>query len=213
MPGRAGPRQARARRAPRAAAGVPAAPADTPLALALQGGGSHGAFTWGVLDRLLDDASLPISGISGTSAGALNAAVLACGWADGGRAGAQAALRAFWLDVASKQSPWHGGCFGGGVGASPGLAAYNRDHHPFHAWQRQFLRLWSPCQFNPLGADPLRDVLARHVDRAGQRDAGHRLRQPAVGRWPADCGRLQGPAAAHGGRRRRPGRPGAAVRQ
>ena len=62
------------------------------LNLALQGGGSHGAFTWGVLDRLLDDASLPISGISGTSAGALNAAVLACGWVAGGRAGAQVAI-------------------------------------------------------------------------------------------------------------------------
>ena len=65
----------------------------------------------------------------------------AAGGGDGGRAGTQAALRAFWLDVASKQSPWHGGCFGGGVGASPGLAAYNLDHHPFDAWQRQFLRL------------------------------------------------------------------------
>jgi NTE family protein len=142
-----------------------ATPPDAPLALALQGGGSHGAFTWGVLDRLLDDASLPISGISGTSAGALNAAVLACGWVDGGRAGAQAALRAFWLDVASQQSPWRGGCFGGGLGTSAGLAAYNLDSNPFYAWQQQFLRLFSPYQFNPLGADPLRDVLARHVDR------------------------------------------------
>src|SRR5204863_284832 len=74
--------------------------------LALQGGGSHGAFTWGVLDRLLDDDSIGFDGVSGTSAGALNAAVLATGLADGGRPGAQAALRAFWLDVAAQQAPF-----------------------------------------------------------------------------------------------------------
>ncbi len=146
---------------------TPAAPTTpggvNPIVLALQGGGSHGAFTWGVLDRLLDDDTLPIAGISGTSAGALNAAVLACGWADGGRQGAQAALRAFWMDVAGQQSP-----FGGGGFSAPwrGLAAYNLDGNPFYAWQQQFLRLYSPYQFNPLGSDPLRTVLARHVDCA-----------------------------------------------
>jgi len=132
------------------------------VALALQGGGSHGAFTWGVLDRLLEDDTLSIGGISGTSAGALNAAVLACGWVDGGRAGARAALRAFWMDVASQHSPWSGGCFG----RARGLAAYNLDNNPFYVWQQQFLRLFSPDQFNPLGTDPLRSVLARHVDHA-----------------------------------------------
>ncbi len=151
------------RPSPRAAAGrARAGRPASPIALALQGGGSHGAFTWGVLDRLLEDDSLPISGISGTSAGALNAAVLACGWTDGGRAGARAALRAFWLDVASRHSAWAGGCFG-----RPGsLAAYNLDGHPFYAWQQQFLRLFSPYQFAPLGADPLRDVRVRHGSRA-----------------------------------------------
>ena len=139
---------------------VTTAPNTAPIALALQGGGSHGAFTWGVLDRLLEDDSLPIGGISGTSAGALNAAVLACGWVDGGRAGAQAALRAFWLDVATQHTPWGGGCFGAG----PGLAAYNLDQNPFYVWQQQFLRLFSPDQFNPLGTNLLRAVLARHVD-------------------------------------------------
>ena len=62
--------------------------------LALQGGGSHGAFTWGVLDRLLEEPWLKIEGISGTSAGAMNAAVLACGWTNGGAASARAALDA-----------------------------------------------------------------------------------------------------------------------
>jgi len=136
---------------------VPAASID----LALQGGGSHGAFTWGVLDRLLEDTTLAIHGVSGTSAGALNAAVLATGWARGGRAGAQAALRAFWLDVASQHSPL-GGCFG----SRGGIGAFNLDMNPFYAWTQQFTRWFSPYQFNPLGDNPLRAVLQRHVEPA-----------------------------------------------
>src|ERR1700693_2206669 len=66
---------------------------------ALQGGGSHGAFTWGVLDRLLEESWLRIAGISGTSAGAMNAAVFADGWTDGGADGARAALEQFWQRV------------------------------------------------------------------------------------------------------------------
>ena len=134
----------------------------TPIDLALQGGGSHGAFTWGVLDRLLDDTTLQIDGVSGTSAGALNAAVLATGWAEGGRVGAQAALRAFWLDVAAQHSPL-GGCFGAAGPAWGGLAAYNLDKNPFYAWGQQFTRWFSPYQFNPLGGNPLRAVVERHV--------------------------------------------------
>src|SRR3974390_2736381 len=68
--------------------------------LALQGGGSHGAFTWGVLDRLLEEPWLRIEAISGTSAGAMNAAVLADGWARDGAAGARAALDSYWRLVA-----------------------------------------------------------------------------------------------------------------
>ena len=67
--------------------------------LALQGGGSHGAFTWGVLDRLLEEPWLHIAGISGTSAGAMNAAVLADGWAEGGAEGARSSLERFWRRV------------------------------------------------------------------------------------------------------------------
>ena len=155
--------------------------------LALQGGGSHGAFTWGVLDRLLEDESLPLDGVSGTSAGALNAAVLATGFAEGGRAGARAALRAFWLDVGGQ-----GGCFGQntwpsvsgwpaagswagwpGAGAWAGwplppalatpLAGFNLDHHPGYALMQQFLRAFSPYQFNPYDLNPLREVVRRHV--------------------------------------------------
>jgi NTE family protein len=133
--------------------------------LALQGGGSHGAFTWGVLDRLLDEPSIAPEGISGTSAGALNAAVLADGWAEGGRAGAQAALRAFWTDIGRSQSPY-GGCFGSwrlAAAPSAGLAAFNLEHHPLYAWGQHWLRLFSPYQFNPGGDNPLREVVQRHV--------------------------------------------------
>src|SRR5712671_7497827 len=70
-----------------------------PIDLALQGGGSHGAFTWGVLDRLLEEPWLEIVAISGTSAGAMNAAVLADGWTQGGAAGAKAALDVYWERV------------------------------------------------------------------------------------------------------------------
>jgi NTE family protein len=139
--------------------------------LALQGGGSHGAFTWGVLDRLLDDEGLAFAGVSGTSAGALNSAVLATGMAEGGRPGAQAALRHFWLDVAAQHSPYHGGCFGHwGAGLPPGtlpaMEGYNLDWNPFYVWMQQLLRWASPYQFNPLGANPLRAVVERHVKPA-----------------------------------------------
>jgi NTE family protein len=70
--------------------------------LALQGGGSHGAFTWGVLDRLLEDGRLKFAAVSGTSAGAMNAVALADGWARGGSDGARERLHAFWRAVAIK---------------------------------------------------------------------------------------------------------------
>ena len=84
---------------------------DVLVDLALQGGGAHGAFTWGVLDRLLEENKLRIDGISGTSAGAMNAAVLADGYTDGGAAGARAALDAFWAGVAqsARFSPFQRG--------------------------------------------------------------------------------------------------------
>lgn len=139
-----------------------AAAAAATLDLALQGGGSHGAFTWGVLDRLLDDDTLLVDGVSGTSAGALNAAVLATGWAEGGRAGAQQALRAFWLDVAGQRD-----CFGGrgqprAAPMSP-FAGNAFAANPMQAWLQLFVRTFSPYQFNPFGLNPLRDVVERHV--------------------------------------------------
>jgi NTE family protein len=135
------------------------------LDLALQGGGSHGAFTWGVLDALLEDGSLRFSGISGTSAGALNAAVLATGLLRGGNAGARQALRAFWEDVSRA-----GRCFGalqppalpGWTQASPAPLWSWTPSDWFAMWARSF----SPYQLNPFGLNPLRDLVARHVDVA-----------------------------------------------
>ena len=151
--GGAPPRRARSKSRSNAAA------APLAIDLALQGGGSHGAFTWGVLDRLLDEPDLRLAGASGTSAGALNAAVLATGRAEGGRAGGQAALRAFWLDIAAQ-----GACFGRLPAlAGAGLAGYNLDQNPFFALGQLFLRSFSPYQFNPGGDNALRPVLLRHV--------------------------------------------------
>jgi NTE family protein len=133
--------------------------------LALQGGGSHGAFTWGVLDRLLEESWLQFDGVSGTSAGALNAAVLATGLAQGGRARARTALRDFWADVAGR-----GACFGqSGFGQSgPGPGGFGQNialpQWPLSWWWSQLTRYWSPYQFNPLDINPLRDAVRAHVD-------------------------------------------------
>ncbi len=150
---------------------MPRRSALPPINLALQGGGSHGAFTWGVLDRLLEDEGIVFDGVSGTSAGALNAAVLACGLAAGGREGARAALAAFWHDVAGGDR-----CFGGTLLGMPVPAAgsspwgwplpWAAEANPFLAWGSQWLRWFSPYQWNPLDLNPLRDVVARHVDPA-----------------------------------------------
>ena len=128
--------------------------------LALQGGGSHGAFTWGVLDRLLEEDDLEISGISGTSAGAVNAGVLVTGLARGGRPRGRQALHDFWRDVSVSGQifspfPAH---------ASPPGGNFNFDQLPAYQWMNVFWRSFSPYEFNPLNLNPLRDVVRRHVD-------------------------------------------------
>lgn len=132
-----------------------------PIDLALQGGGSHGAFTWGVLDALLEDGRLSLEGVSGTSAGAMNAAVLATGWAQGGAAGAREALSRFWAAVAGVPACWGG--LGPGAMDLPAWA-YNRAQWPGFALWEAWLKLWSPYQLNPLNLDPLRAIVASHVD-------------------------------------------------
>jgi NTE family protein len=137
-------------------------PAGTikPINLALQGGGSHGALTWGVLDRLLEDPRLAIAEISGTSAGAMNAVVLADGYTRGGAEGARKALAGFWKAVsdAARMSP---------IQRSPLdrlLGRYSLDYAPGYLWVEGMSRFFSPYEINPLGLNPLRDILSERVD-------------------------------------------------
>jgi NTE family protein len=129
------------------------------VTLALQGGGSHGAFTWGVLDRLLEDERIEIEGISGASAGAMNAVVLAHGFTYGGREGARQALRDFWQSVAAK-APFNA------MAEKPSLPAGNGapgSAAPLKAFLFM-TRFLSPYQFNPFDVNPLRDILVGQVD-------------------------------------------------
>src|SRR3984885_10041515 len=128
--------------------------------LALQGGGSHGAFTWGVLDRILEEPWLRIDGISGTSAGAMNAVVMADGYEKEGCKGAQVALEKFWRRVShsARFSP---------IRRSPLdilLGRWTLDSSPFFVAFVLAARLFSPYDLNPRGANPLRDILRECVD-------------------------------------------------
>jgi NTE family protein len=126
----------------------------------LQGGGSHGAFTWGVLDRLIEEPWLRIEAISGTSAGAMNAAVVADGWTQGGAAGARAALDTYWRRVsqAAAFSP---------LQRSPIdrlMGRWTIDTSPAYVVMDLMGRLLSPYDLNPLGLNPLRSILAENIN-------------------------------------------------
>ena len=153
---------------------VPAAPAARArkLSLALQGGGSLSAFTWGVLDRLLEAPDLEIGAISGASAGAINAALLASGLAEGGREGARRSLARFWnylAEEASFRSLMLIGAFspaGSSVAFGPAL------------------------QFDPFDLDPLREVLFDHIDFTA-------LRRPACPKLLIATTRVRDGSLAH----------------
>src|SRR5277367_2735655 len=128
--------------------------------LALQGGGAHGAFTWGVLEQVLSDDRLAIEGISGTSAGAINAVVLADGLARGGREEAKKRLADFWRSASS-------------TGNLPVLqrevmqrllSFTPLDGTPAQAWFNVLSRYFSPYDVNPLNINPLKDLIERFVD-------------------------------------------------
>jgi len=147
--GQAAPRPARAQEA-----------AVKTVNLALQGGGAHGAFAWGVLDRLLEDDRIGVEGISACSAGAMNAVVLAYGLTEGGREGARTALANFWRRIShsSMFSPlqptaWDRLTHNHALESSPAFLAFDL-----------MTRLLSPYEFNPFNLNPLRDVLAESVD-------------------------------------------------
>ena len=128
--------------------------------LALQGGGSHGAFTWGVLDFFMEDGRVSLEGISGTSAGAMNAAVLAQGYMEGGADGARAALEEFWLQVSrmGSLSP---------IQRSPLdvlTGRWSLDSSPAYVMYDLLSRVASPYDVNPLNINPLRDLVESSID-------------------------------------------------
>ncbi len=125
-----------------------------PLSLALQGGGAHGAFTWGVLDRLLESGRFDATAITGTSAGAINSVALAAGLAEGGPAAARRVLHDVWSAVGEAgPARW----LVAGTDTDPSLIP------PAKAAVR-LSRSLSPYQLNPLGTDPLKDILERSID-------------------------------------------------
>jgi NTE family protein len=128
--------------------------------LALQGGGAPGAYTWGVLDRLLDDDRLEVEAISGTSAGAMNAAVFADGMGRGGRAEAKRALQMFWENIsrAAQYGPLQPTAF------DHAASGWNLDHSAAFVAFDLLTRMLSPYQFNPMNYNPLRRVLENSVD-------------------------------------------------
>jgi NTE family protein len=149
---------------------VSAARGTRTVNLALQGGGAHGAFTWGALDRLLEEERLEVEGISATSAGAMNAAMLKTGWLSGGQggghAGARAQLDRFWVAIreasrvnANPLARWlalfspH---------AAEALDRLTRGHAHYVA--DSFRRALSPYDWNPLNLNPLRDLLESLID-------------------------------------------------
>ena len=130
-----------------------------PINLALQGGGSHGAYTWGVLDALIEAGAFRIAAVSGTSAGAMNLAAMAAGWAEGGPSGARTRLERFWRGISDaailspvRRSPWSRLTGDWSVRDSPGLWW-------FDAWTRMFSPYDAPIEINPL-----REVVAREID-------------------------------------------------
>ncbi len=134
-----------------------------PVNIALQGGGAHGAFAWGVLDKLLEDGRIDISAMSATSAGAMNAVVLAYGVSIGGKDGAREKLAQFWKEISAagelyspvRTLPWERWLqvFGYQTEFSPTFMAFQAMTH-----------LFSPYQLNPYDFNPLKDVLTRVVD-------------------------------------------------
>ena len=143
--------------------------ATTDINLALQGGGAHGAFTWGVLDALLEDGRFSFEGVSGASAGAMNAVCLAHGLLHGGREGARRALADFWLAVADSAPPV--------LAAGPALGMA-----PAMKMMLQWTSHLTPEQINPFDLNPLRDVVLQPADAAlGQAQGAGEFTAPDQG--------------------------------
>ncbi|MEQ8934786.1 MAG: patatin-like phospholipase family protein [Amphiplicatus sp.] len=129
--------------------------------LALQGGGAHGAITWGVIDRLLEDDRIEVDSISGASAGSVNAVALAYGIHKGGCKGGRGMLDSLWREISDV------GSFYSPVRRTPldmALGAFNLDNSLSYLAFDAFTRTLSPYQFNPLGINPLKDILVKLID-------------------------------------------------
>lgn len=133
--------------------------------LALQGGGAHGAFTWGVLDKLLEDGRIDFEGICGTSAGTMNACALAYGLHLGGPEKAREVLHDFWWNIQNngsgayspfKNNPWEGFMLGADY--------FGFGHNYASQWVDMMSRMFSPYDTNPFDYNPLRDVLEETID-------------------------------------------------
>ena len=134
-------------------------PAPRRIALALQGGGAHGAFTWGVLDALLE-SGVEVEAVSGSSAGAFNAVFMADGWLEGGPDGAREALSTLWRRIGAKAAL---NPLGAGFAARAG-GGWNMENSAHIVGFDLFTRVLSPYQFNPLDMNPLRELLEEHID-------------------------------------------------
>jgi NTE family protein len=150
------------------------------ISLALQGGGAHGAFTWGVLDCLLEDGRLRFDGVSGTSAGAMNALVMAYGLLEGGREGARKALARFWTAVGSAL-PFEL-AISDADGAHVALT-------PAFKLMKQWTRHFSPYEFNPLNHNPLAQIVEEQIDFAALRK--HSPLKLFISATHANSGRLR----------------------
>ncbi|HEX8663717.1 MAG TPA: patatin-like phospholipase family protein [Beijerinckiaceae bacterium] len=150
----------RAGRKPAVPRGLAGPKAEKTVSLALQGGGAHGAFTWGVLDQLVEDGRLAIEAITGASAGAMNAVVLLEGWIDGGPEGAREQLRKFWKRVSldGVLSPIQRSLFDQFIGF------WSAKGTPAQAWLNAWQQAATPYDFNPLDINPLRDALVELID-------------------------------------------------
>ena len=133
------------------------------ISLALQGGGALGAYTWGALDRLLEDERIEIAAISGSSAGAMCAVVLAEGYDEGGAAGARKQLRQFWEGIAraGESNPYRRTPMTAFLNAFAPPWAQNAAWSFWSDWANRF---GSPYDSNPLNVNPLKDVIEDLVD-------------------------------------------------
>ncbi|MFK7840499.1 MAG: patatin-like phospholipase family protein [Bdellovibrionales bacterium] len=142
-------------------------PTEKTVNLALQGGGAHGAYTWGILDYFLEDGRLDFEGVSATSAGAMNAAALAYGKSKGGRDKAREVLEDFWRDISRTGqvfSPVKRTPFELSSGLNPFMPNWGMANSAAFALFENFTHTLSPYQFNPLNFNPLKDVLERRID-------------------------------------------------